>query len=798
VRDRLAAAGWRVVNVDATINAERPKMAPHIPRMIAAIADDLGIPPERVNVKAKTAEKLGFVGREEGLSAEAVAMIEGAGGIVPHPRPATAQAQNEDFSSFLLLDESRAAEHRIPVSPNNAGGKWQWIPAGERISVAGFSLPGGMLYVGSGLQGANGETEPALIDPALEVAFTAVDVSLRITDYQLGYANISPEARRAYLQWLADGRKAPEASIGCVFLFFYGLERRILLDAHADPAVQAEAPAIKAEIHRLLGIYGGGNSFRRYATHFLNYIDAEHIAAEVSLDAPPIVTGQDREPPLNLKLGLGRLAMDRQPVPANWALAWALADPDIALRTAVTQCEAEFAQLFRQKYTETYGDGFVLCQNETKLKFGYQPASSGFRGESFQRSIGDLPDVSEEEASAQRLKALVDACAEALDPYSRFVGRNPDKAHALEGLLQLPIDLWPAPVKAELEEIRTRVGHGMIIMSLEELSGRFKSAGSLSHDAVLVFARALQDLHFGMEPDVLAGARIPKAEDKIALFAIPPEEGDARISPEYQAAAVTLDLACMTVLANGQASARELLALTRHIDTWSHLGAAHHKRLKARLRLGIDRPATLAELKKTLEPLSIDARRAITRFLARLTQADGVVPPGKVKFLEQTCKTLDIDGKLDYTVLRASEAPPVAAPGPAPQNLQGITLDVARIARIQKETEEAGVFLKNVFDEEYPLGDGEAMPGLPEDEPAQEMAGIPGLDADHSAFVRLLVTRGSWPRNELVDAAMDMGLMPDGALERINEAVLDAFGAPLMEGEDPIEINHEVLEALPV
>jgi 2-C-methyl-D-erythritol 2,4-cyclodiphosphate synthase len=79
VRERLAAAGWRIVNVDATINAERPKMAPHIPRMAARIADDLGILTDRVNVKAKTAEKLGFVGREEGISAEAVALIERGG-----------------------------------------------------------------------------------------------------------------------------------------------------------------------------------------------------------------------------------------------------------------------------------------------------------------------------------------------------------------------------------------------------------------------------------------------------------------------------------------------------------------------------------------------------------------------------------------------------------------------------------------------------------------------------------------------------------------------------------------------
>ena len=75
-RELLAAQGWRIVNVDSTISAQRPKMAPHIPLMVARIAEDLGIAPDCVNIKAKTAERLGFVGREEGMSADAVALIE--------------------------------------------------------------------------------------------------------------------------------------------------------------------------------------------------------------------------------------------------------------------------------------------------------------------------------------------------------------------------------------------------------------------------------------------------------------------------------------------------------------------------------------------------------------------------------------------------------------------------------------------------------------------------------------------------------------------------------------------------
>ena len=72
----LAQAGWRVSNVDATINAQQPKMAPHIASMIRNIAADLQIAEGCVNVKAKTAERLGFVGRGEGVTAEAVVLIE--------------------------------------------------------------------------------------------------------------------------------------------------------------------------------------------------------------------------------------------------------------------------------------------------------------------------------------------------------------------------------------------------------------------------------------------------------------------------------------------------------------------------------------------------------------------------------------------------------------------------------------------------------------------------------------------------------------------------------------------------
>jgi 2-C-methyl-D-erythritol 2,4-cyclodiphosphate synthase len=76
VAQKLAALKLKVVNLDATIVAEAPRMAPHVKRMIGNIAADLGIAPAAINVKATTTERLGFIGRGEGIAAMAVVLLD--------------------------------------------------------------------------------------------------------------------------------------------------------------------------------------------------------------------------------------------------------------------------------------------------------------------------------------------------------------------------------------------------------------------------------------------------------------------------------------------------------------------------------------------------------------------------------------------------------------------------------------------------------------------------------------------------------------------------------------------------
>lgn len=125
-----------------------------------------------------------------------------------------------------------------------------------RVDIASLPIPGGLLYVGSPLVADSGDrVEPALIDPSLPVDHRAAERSVPALDYWPSYSTISPAARSHYLRWLSGGRAEPSVPIGYVFLYFYGLERRLIVDSRTNPSVAMERDLIVTEIRRLLRGY---------------------------------------------------------------------------------------------------------------------------------------------------------------------------------------------------------------------------------------------------------------------------------------------------------------------------------------------------------------------------------------------------------------------------------------------------------------------------------------------------------------------------------------------------------------
>jgi uncharacterized tellurite resistance protein B-like protein len=397
-------------------------------------------------------------------------------------------------------------------------------------------------------------------------------------------------------------------------------------------------------------------------------------------------------------------------------------------------------------------------------------------------------------APIKKLHQLVVAATDELDSYSRYVGKNPNGANALEGLLLLPPALWPDSAQKALQGLAARMGEGMVTMSFQNLLDSLEAKTVLTKDKTLALARALEAMNIGIEPDVLGGAKLPKPEEKVVLFSVPPGELSNRTTPAYQAAALTLQLASAVAAADGDFGVEEMGHLRAQVQSWTHLTPSHIRRLLAQLRLLMLAPVSLTSLKKRLEPLDVAAKEAIASFMASVAQADGVVTPAEVKMLEKVYKALGVEPKKVFSDVYAASVG-VALPASVKAGESGFKLDPARIAALQQDTEAVSAMLARIFTEE-PHSTPTLVEAEPELEAERPPDGLLGLDEAHSAFARLLLSRPEWSKDDLADVAADLDLMVDGALEQLNEAAFDAHDVPFVEGEDPVTVNPELLEKL--
>ncbi|MCW5631931.1 MAG: TerB N-terminal domain-containing protein [Rubrivivax sp.] len=710
--------------------------------------------------------------------------------------PAPKTVVRDEVPVVVRNGTTPAVPFRIPAAPTGFG-RAKWVPAGDSFIVAGLTIPGGLVYLGTSLPTPTGANDPCLIDPSKSVA-THGDYTERQMGYWPSYSDIPATARRAYLNWLVSGRSDPAADIGYVFLYFYGLERRGILDAAKDDTAKADWPTIATELRRLLDIYGHkSGSFLKYASSLLDWVSLAEHPEKAYLKPVPAFPKTD-ELPLYVRVALGQAAVDQAPVPAQLALAWAKLDPAAYLRTPATRCGDEFDKLFVRKYQEVFGDGIVLPRNRTKLKHVHRPSSAGFRGyDELRLTFGETPDITVLTAPVKKLQAVVEATTKDLESYSRLVGRNPEARYALEGLLYLPATLWPEGAQKVLLALKARMGSGMVCVTFQQLLASLDATKALTKEKTLALARALESLNIGIEPDVLGGAKLPKPDEKVVLFAVPPGEMTSRATPAYQAAALTLQLASAVAAADGEFTVDEMSHLRRQVQAWTHLTPDHIRRLLAHLRLLMMAPASLTALKKKLEPLDSAARETIATFMATVAQSDGATSPTEVRMLEKVYKALGVEPRKVFSDVHAvaAGAAPDAAMGAVNVEAAGFRLDPARIAALQKDTEAVSAMLANIFKEEDPPA--LALPEVDSEvEPDTPPSSLLGLDEAHSALARLLLSRPEWTREELGDAAADLDLMVGGAMETLNEAAYNKHDVPFAEGEDPITVNPELLEKL--
>ena len=676
------------------------------------------------------------------------------------------------------------------------GGEVAWISPGTSVTVAGRDI-GGMVYLApEQRQSAWEQMSRPFIDPRLPVLAEGADFAGEGMPYWPSYSGIGPQARATYLDWLASGRADKRYSVGYVFLYFYGLEHRFFMDRPDE----AEKELLIAEVERLLGVYGNNRSVRGYLGTF---VDTAQATLGYEDKPEPGLEKAGYELPLSVRVAIGRMSREGSPIDADWLLRWYTAHPDYSLRTPATRAFPEFRALFGQLVDERFPEGIPVPVSKRTLRAQYRAASSEFVSD-LEEYIGQVPDISRISRPLNVAKTIVDDATDALDKYSRFLGRNPDGRGTIEAHALLPQRLWPLFPCEEVDDLR-RWAEGIIdaggFVPVVEVIEQLENVRpeKITKCRLTDAADAMARLSIGVAPDPRYALRSPKYGEPVVLFRLP--EGITvleAVSNRYQSILVAIAVGSFIAHADDDLAAVEHGELIAMIGDAEDLSGTERARLRANLDWMMAVPPDLALFRRHVRALPDDISRELGQFALVMAASDGVVSAKEVSALERLYKALGLETDGIYSAihnLTSQDEPVTVLPAggreqgfaipPRPDDSSTVNLDAERIASVMANTERVSSILGAIFQE---------------DEPEEEMAeatentdhGFAGLDARHSAFLGELLAQPHWERDEYKTLARQFQLMPAGAVETLNEWSLDHFDDLLLEEGQGFSVNQDI------
>ncbi|WP_162528561.1 TerB N-terminal domain-containing protein [Novosphingobium sp. BW1] len=670
-----------------------------------------------------------------------------------------------------------------------------WLATATTLQIGSRSAKLDMVYYGTPAR-YDPKHDKSRIDPLLPINPEGDPTGATLTYWQ-SYDGLEPRARWTYLEWLEGGRTNPDIPIGYVFVFFYGLEQRLLVDDAKD-----EASTIFAEIRRLLEIYGENYSFASYASRLLALACLYDEDRDEPIASAPS-RNYEMELPLNVRVRLGRRIEEGQPFNADDCILWVLSLPDVYLRTPGQRCFDELLELWRVRFAARNPEGLRVRRPKSKIRSQYQAASNTF----FRSIEMELPDISGTRAPLNGLRTILDGCIEDLSAYSRLLGRDPDARGRLRGDLLLPLELHPgrssfAACRSVLDKA---VAGGFVMASDVAQALDFEiepGTEKLPANLVRQMGVALDALDLGFEPDRRYGpAATLRADARIALFDASlggPVDSDRSA---YAAARVMVEVATLAAVSDGTVVSSEMDAIERRLRATSDLKEEEVVRLLACAKaLAADPPKVRAALKK-LADVAPESRAALAASAVEAVLADGRVIPDEVRFLEELHVALGLPASALYSALHRSgedvgpvEVLPATAehlvPLPIEPTPSGVAIDGARLERIRGETRQVSAMLAAIFVEEQP----DYTPAPPPKANPTTSA-FAGLDGPHSDLLLRLLS-DPMPRSEFDAAAAELRLMPDGAIETLNEWGFDTLGEPIVEDDDNVRISPDVIDQL--
>jgi hypothetical protein len=401
------------------------------------------------------------------------------------------------------------------------------------------------------------------------------------------------------------------------------------------------------------------------------------------------------------------------------------------------------------------------------------------------------------------MNELCTKAAEDLTPYARAIGKERLRAASLEAALALPMDIGDTATteafKRWLETLPTPFAEVPLATLGRWCFGEGKAVEGVKQ--VQQMSAILARTGYGMEPDPTWGA--PKPRDAVLLFRAATGIGAA--SSAFQHAALIA-----AVLASGEAIADHGSRIASELASRLGLDPSETLRVAARLHAMRGHALQVSGLTKLGQTMTPEERAAIAAMSAAMAGACGEVDPATITALERLHDAFGVERRGLYAVLhqgaataaaRATEPvvveqpstpdirfripppPPVLAPS------DEIAIDMARVSEVLRDTHELAQVLAPIYEE------NEAVAGPPVTAASGVSSGprFHGLGADHARLLEALCSKAQWSRADYETKARDFSLLPDGAIEAINEWAYDELGDELIADDDPLTINVTLL-----
>jgi tellurite resistance protein len=711
----------------------------------------------------------------------------------------------------ISLSFGTATTPRPPIAKRKV--KLTWLGPDQPLTHAGVVIPSAMTYVAE--RSLPWPGEPSLIVTSLSVSATAAH-ALQDFGYYPAYDRVTAEQRRSYLQWLAGGRTDPDPtqrSLGHLFMFFYGLERRILVEHDRDVR-------LLEELVRLLQEYGPAHRSRSLRTYFLQllHFGGWQLGAEAYRALWPrlVELAGDRPDEDALRFVLANLHQRAEPL--DWTIAFrlALASRESRRSTVMARAEEKFFALFQKRYEDEFGGNFVPDAAKQQTIAQYRPASSALLQLRYERQYAEalelrLPNVTGLHGQFKRLPAIWNSCVDDLSGYSRALGSvRAGSGAALARWHALPAELRTTeehPLKAAFE---TLIGNApkegdytfvptAALASLAEIPERAKLTAVQSRQLLEV----VSELGWELAPNPEVTGLSLAWNQELAIFRT--NKADQRTA--HTAGLVRLlYLAVALAASDGAIEEEEVVTFYQIISTESANESDLLLLRATEASLRRDANVAIRSLPQLAKLIPSESKGFVLRIMARIAASDSEVSLDELKVLRRIARAFGLNADAIETLLREDEsfrevtiatversgARGEAIPARPSQERRAFALDENRIRALTQETREVISLLSSVMTDadEAPCSPPQPVEAAAHAARAEWLA---GLDARYHTAVLSLVTRDEIPTADFDCVAADNHLMPDDLFNAVNTWSDEVLGDFLLERGENVTIFRSLL-----